>query len=62
MASFNWGTDVKLLKSYIRDELASMFPSVNFDSMVFTFTQTKKAVAAVVFLQQVELVSLCLSL
>ena len=38
VASFNWGTDVNLLKSYIRDELASMFPSVNFDSMVLEYT------------------------
>ena len=43
VASFNWGTDVNLLKSYIRDELASMFPSVNFDSMVLEYTNEKSS-------------------
>ena len=36
--SLKWDSDVNLLESYIRDELTSMYPGENFDSMVLELT------------------------
>ena len=37
--SLKWDSDVNLLESYIRDELTSMYPGENFDSMILELTE-----------------------